>query len=242
MWGKIIGGGIGALVGGPLGAVGGAAVGHWFDSDSDEEIQNHEHETTLALFICIFSSLAKMAKADGRICKNEIAHIEGLIKEHFEFDEEQRKGAIQIFREAKDCDASLEDFVIQYVELVGNNEGAKVSFFAMLYHLSMADGEMHQTEESLLKECCEWLGFTEVLFYEMHKEAGNDLSTCYELIGCSPQASDKDVKKAYREKSKKFHPDTLAASGLDEEFTQFASQKFNEITEAYDRIMASRAS
>jgi len=49
----------------------------------------------------------------------------------------------------------------------------------------------------------------------------------YEVLGCSRDASDKDLKKAYRKLARKYHPDSKPGS-------KAAEQKFKEINEAYD--------
>lgn len=54
----------------------------------------------------------------------------------------------------------------------------------------------------------------------------------YEVLGVSPNASDEEIKKAYRELAKKYHPDKYADSPLKD----VAEQKMKEINEAYDTI------
>lgn len=54
----------------------------------------------------------------------------------------------------------------------------------------------------------------------------------YEVLGVSPDASDEDIKKAYRELAKKYHPDNYADSPL----ADLAEQKMKEVNEAYDEI------
>ena len=49
----------------------------------------------------------------------------------------------------------------------------------------------------------------------------------YEVLGCSRDASEKDLKKAYRKLARKYHPDSNQNS-------KEAEQKFKEISEAYD--------
>ena len=51
----------------------------------------------------------------------------------------------------------------------------------------------------------------------------------YSVLGVSPNASDEEIKKAYRELAKKYHPDRNPG---DEE----AARKMNEINAAYDQI------
>ncbi len=54
----------------------------------------------------------------------------------------------------------------------------------------------------------------------------------YEVLGVSPNASDDEIKKAYRELAKKYHPDNYADSPL----ADLAEQKMKEVNEAYDMI------
>jgi DnaJ like chaperone protein len=49
-----------------------------------------------------------------------------------------------------------------------------------------------------------------------------------------------EIKKSYRQLVREFHPDTIASKGLPDEFTRFASEKFQEIQSAYETIMAQR--
>lgn len=58
----------------------------------------------------------------------------------------------------------------------------------------------------------------------------------YEVLGISPSASNDEVKKAYRELSRKYHPDSYVNNPL----ADLAEEKFKEVQEAYDQIMKQR--
>ena len=58
----------------------------------------------------------------------------------------------------------------------------------------------------------------------------------YKVLGVSPSASDDEIKEAYRNLAKKYHPDQYAESPLKE----LADEKMKEINEAYDQITAQR--
>ena len=51
----------------------------------------------------------------------------------------------------------------------------------------------------------------------------------YKVLGVAPDASDEEIKKAYRELTKKYHPDLNPGD-------EAAAEKMNEINTAYDQI------
>lgn len=58
----------------------------------------------------------------------------------------------------------------------------------------------------------------------------------YVILGVSKDASDDDIKAAYRELAKKYHPDKY----IDNPLADLAAEKMKEINEAYDKIINSR--
>lgn len=58
----------------------------------------------------------------------------------------------------------------------------------------------------------------------------------YDVLGVSPDASDDEVKKAYRDLTRKYHPDANVNNPL----ADLAEEKFKEVQEAYDIIMKER--
>ena len=59
----------------------------------------------------------------------------------------------------------------------------------------------------------------------------------YSVLGISPNASDDEVKKAYRELARKYHPDNYQNNPL----ADLAEEKMKEINEAYDTITKQRS-
>lgn len=59
----------------------------------------------------------------------------------------------------------------------------------------------------------------------------------YEILGISPSASDDEVKRAYREQSRKYHPDSYSGNPL----SGLAEEKFKQVQDAYNQIMKERS-
>lgn len=59
----------------------------------------------------------------------------------------------------------------------------------------------------------------------------------YEVLGVPSNASDDEVKRAYRELSRKYHPDGY----VDNPLAGLAEEKFKEVQEAYQQIMNQRS-
>ena len=59
----------------------------------------------------------------------------------------------------------------------------------------------------------------------------------YTVLGVKPDASDEEVKRAYRELARKYHPDNYQNNPL----ADLAEEKMKEINEAYDAITKMRS-
>mgnify|MGYP004544078341 CR=1 FL=1 len=72
-------------------------------------------------------------------------------------------------------------------------------------------------------------------YTEIIKEHG--MNDPYSVLGVSPSASDEEIKKAYRELARKYHPDNYHDNPL----ADLAQEKMKEINEAYDTITKMRS-
>ena len=65
-----------------------------------------------------------------------------------------------------------------------------------------------------------------------------EVTECYDLLGVSPGASPEELKVAYRDLAKVWHPDRFLH---DPRLQEKAQEKLKEINEAYDQLRSGRA-
>jgi DnaJ like chaperone protein len=66
----------------------------------------------------------------------------------------------------------------------------------------------------------------------------DDLDSAYKVLGVDNNASDDEIKKAYRKLAVKFHPDKVAHLG--EDIQRNAKERFQKLNEAYEKIKKAR--
>ena len=107
----------------------------------------------------------------------------------------------------------------------------------MVYNVALSDKQLNKQEAKRIEDIVTFLGITPDDHYRIKQEF---LPTAdyYSKLGVDGNASDGEVKKAYRDLVKKYHPDKV--SHLGEEFVEIAKKKFQSIQEAYERIRMER--
>ena len=234
-WKAGIGGMIGFTIGGPIGGILGAIIGSKL-GDKDQARPSINQKNQAAFFTALFACFAKIAKADGKVTREEVDKVDHFIKDRFKFPPDQRAFAIQVFNHAKDDNNSFRDYASQLSSLLSNNQSALVMFYELLFELSMADGHLDPTEEEILSEAIPIFGLDPDLFKLNKRKFGADISDAYAVLGVTKDMSYKEIKTAYQRKRKEFHPDTLLSKGLPEELLEKAKDKFIEIQSAFEEI------
>ena len=196
-------------------------------------------------------AMAKFAKADGIVTKQEIQVLESAFHD-LGLVGEARQQAVVLFGEAKAGPLAYADVLDLFARLSRGNEEDHLALLVLLMRVAHADGSLSDQSEHLLRYACTTLGcdyqrclsFFRASQQEQAKRMraaqaaqGNQLKAAYEILGCSPADSEEHLKHRYRQLVRDFHPDTIAGKGLSPEFTRFAEEKFKQIQAAYEFLV-----
>jgi len=232
--GKIVGGALGALLG-PWGAAIGVGLGHQLDKGV-----SRVRRAAMLIQVAFFGCLAKMAKADGVVTREEIDAVEKIIA-RLGYTPKMREAAIAIFRKAKDDDHSAADYVNQLAAAIKYDQQIGMTFMAALQAVALADGVIHPSEQEILRQMEQAFRLQPGTADGLRRGRSNNLGDAYKTLECTPEMSDAEIKKVYREKCLQYHPDKLASKGLPDEFMKFANDQLAKINEAYETIEKARA-
>lgn len=251
--GAIIGSLIGSK-GGILGALIGAVIGNYVGDLITAKKNNTQEASEQELFILgsIAAMLAKLAKADGRVSEAEIEFCESAFK-RLGITGKKREYCIEVFRKAKNDEHSLYSYAASFADS-GVETQIRQLVYDILWDLAIADGHISPIELELLKNAPLYLkiGFN-AFYWQCYRHginseysSGNDTTSSsplydpYEVLEISRSASNDEIKKAYRDKAKKLHPDILKAQGLSDALIAKANDQMARINAAWDEIKKER--
>ena len=232
--GKIVGGVLGSFLG-PWGAAIGVGLGHQLDRGV-----SRVQRAAMLIQVTFFGCRAKMAKADGVVTKEEIDAVEQIIA-RLGYTPRMRDAAIGIFQKAKDDHHSAADYVNQLGSAIQYNPQIGMTFIVALHAVAQADGVIHPTELEILEQMEQAFRLQPGTVDILLRGRSNNLGDAYKTLECTPEMSDAEIKKVYREKCLEFHPDKLASKGLPDEFMKYANDQVAKINEAYETIKKARA-
>jgi len=259
IYGKIVGGLLGLLVGGIFGLIVGVFIGHTFDRGLAKTLQfgspeNIERIKT-SFFETTFLLSGYLAKADGRVSRQEIEHTEQLFTQ-MGLSATQRQRAIELFRQGSASEFQVEPAVAAFVQTCGPQRQLQQTLLLFLISVALADQKIEPAEHAALVRIATLMGLGSAQLEQLLRMAqaqehfhgqggftaqpGTSLEDAYTALGIKGDVNDKDLKRAYRKLMSENHPDKLIARGVPEDMIKLATERSQEIQAAYEMIRKHR--
>ncbi|OCL82770.1 TerB family tellurite resistance protein [Arcobacter porcinus] len=211
------------------------------------DILNHEAGLLVAL-------LSKVAKADGKVGELEaelIKHTLTDISSHFQNSEDLRERLKELYNEEKDDFSNLIVICDRLYRLTAKNYNKRLNYMEYLLNLAFIDGDFSKEEQEITEDIANALKIAksdynrlvysfESFYTNIKNEKKLSLEKSYEILNSNPNDDFATIKKNYRELVKKNHPDIITGQGATQSIIDEATQKLQEINEAYEVIKKDR--
>jgi DnaJ like chaperone protein len=236
-FGKWLGGGLGFAMGGPIGGLLGFLVGSMIDSSTDLSSDNTTRRvsTTQGDFgMSLLVLVAAVMKADGKVVKSELDYV----KQFFirQFGPESAREALLMLKDIIKQDIPVRDVCLQISRNM--DYSSRLQLLHLLFNVSLADSVIHPSEIEIIERISGYLGVAKNDFLSIRNMFIPETDSSYKILEIRPDASNDEVKKAYRRMAMKYHPDKV--SHLGDDFRKTADEKFKKVNEAYDKIKKER--
>lgn len=250
----VLGGFLGLVFAGFRGLIIGAALGYALSWWLRRSVLGGLQVAQSQLIESTFSVMGAIAKADRVVTRDEIDVAEQIMS-RLHLTGEQREAAKAAFNRGKSPDFDL-DAAVDGLARIGRGQAPLLQLFLQIQTMAVAaDGRVHPAEHEILVRVARRLGLTErdvaQLEALLRATSGGSsapgappsrrkLDDAYAVLGVSGDASDAEIKRAYRRLMSRNHPDKLASRGLPESMREIAEERSREINTAYDLIKESR--
>ena len=249
-YGKWLGGLMGFVAMGPLGALAGFAIGFLFDNANEStESSDSQNEYTEQRNSFLFSMLVMASyiiRADGRIMHSEMEFVRNFLRSNFGETavSEGERILLNLFEQRKRMDKSnpmsfrntIHECGVQIASNMSYEE--RLQLLRFLTQIAQSDGNVCKEEIEALKEVALAMGLSCQEVESMLNMRGKSLEDAYKVLEVSPDASDEEIRLAYKKMVLKHHPDRVATLG--EDIRKAAEEKLQDINNAKERIYKAR--
>ncbi len=240
-YGKWISGAVGWALGGPIGAIFGFALASLLEKDSSVKLKSDstgrifsqtEERNSFLISLLVFSSA--VMKADGKIMKSELDYVREFLTKNFGPD-----AAIEATKYLKDLLEKEVDIsrVGEQIRRYMNYE-ARIQLLHYLTGIARADGAVTTSELTVLREIAFAMAISANESNAIFAMFDNGIEASYQILELPIDATDDQIKKAYKYLAVKHHPDKVSHLGADVQ--KASEERFKKIAEAYEKIKKER--
>lgn len=211
------------------------------------DLLNHEAGLLVAL-------MAKVAKADGKVCELEaelLKHTFNDISMHFENSEEIREKLKILYEEEKQSFDNMIVICEKLYSLTRNDYRKRLKIMEYLLNLAFIDKDFSKTEKMITEDISialkiktedfnSLINTFETFYNQQANNKAISLEKAYEVLESNSSDDNAVLKKNYRKLVKKHHPDIISGQGAAQNIIDEATTKLQEINEAYEIIKKDR--
>ncbi len=218
------------------------SAGHTRRTTYTSRGSQQEGERNSYLFSLLLLS-AHIINADQKIMHSEMEYVRRTLRNNFGPAAESQGNDIllRLFERQKQLGTALWTEQIRQCcyQMVGAMSiEERLQLLAFLCEIAKADGKVAQSEDEEIRNIATWLSINPNEVDKLLHLGTNKLEDAYQVLGVSPDATDDEVKRAYRKMALQYHPDKVATLGDDVKAA--AEKKFKEINAAKELIWAAR--
>ncbi len=203
-------------------------------------------ERSVGFTIAVIALGAKMAKADGRVTRDEVT----AFRQIFAIPPGEEVNAARVFNLARQDVAGFESYARKIAamfrdkdeKLCADDRNTLIDLLEGLFHIALADGGFHPAEDAFLRHVAGIFGLDDRCYGIMRARfvegAPRDP---YDVLGISPGAPVEVARAAWRQAVKDSHPDQMIARGVPVEAVKLAERRLIAINAAWDEISGRRA-
>ena len=238
---KWLAGGLGWAFFGPIGGIVGFVVGSMVDSQEGKFAQNGSQATqttgrttTGGYVMSLLVLVAAVMKADGKVLKSELDFVKQFFVRSFGASSAQE--AIKMLRDLLNQNIPVADVCHQIQKNM--DYSSRLQLLHFLFGIAQADGQVDASELSMIEMIARNMGLSTKDLESIKSMFVQNTKAAYKILEISEDASDEEIKKAYRKMAMKYHPDKV--SYLGEDFQNAAKEKFQKVNEAFENIKKER--
>ena len=260
-WGKIIGTLAGLATLKPWFAVLGLFLGHQFDRGFADRYRNFERQgadigrVSDEFVRDLFLTMGHLAKVDGRVSEEEIRAAR-MVMHRLGLSPANVRRAITWFDEGKQPGFMLVQTIRQARRGSARSPAKRAMFVRLLLEVVLAKEALQKEQRSLIWTVCNELDIGRVELAQLEamiraqkgfkRSPAGDADAArvrgaYRALGVSPDASNDEIKKAYRRLMNRNHPDKISGSNPDAEELAEAERRTREVRVAYEMLKARRS-
>ena len=232
--GKWIAGALGWAFLGPIGGI----LAFYFASMAEEasyvqgeqdRLQGQRNSFLMSLLVLS----AAVIKADGKTTSQELATMRSFFTRNF--GAQAGGEAEEIVKELLTKEYNLYEVCGQIRSYMDYHQ--RLQLYHYLVALGACDG-LHQREIDVLETIATYIGLSKAEVDSIFAQFRPNNESNYRILEIEPNATDEEVKKAYRKMAIKYHPDKVATLG--EDVQKASEEKFKAVNQAYEAICKER--